>query len=44
VVVTVSSTLPSPEFGCIVVGPTAAAAMALEQELRSRMESAGQQS
>lgn len=40
VVVTVSSTLPTHEFGCIIVGPTAAAAMALEQELRTRVEAA----
>ena len=43
VVVTVSSTLPTHEFGCIVVSPTAAAAMALEQELRTRIETAGEQ-
>ena len=41
VVVTVSSTLPTHEFGCIIVGPTAAAATVLEQELRTRMEAAG---
>ena len=41
VVVTVSSTLPAHEFGCIVVGPTATVAMALEQELRTRMAAAG---
>jgi hypothetical protein len=44
VVLTVSSTLPTHEFGCIVVGPTSAAALALEQELRTRIETFGEQS
>lgn len=37
VVITVSSTLPSHEFGCVIVGSTAGDAAALELALRERL-------